>query len=51
MKKAINAGFRGVDTACQPKHYSEALVGRALSEIFSEVRVGESWDDKEDEKG
>ena len=28
--QAILAGFRGIDTACQPKHYSEALVGDAL---------------------
>lgn len=28
--KAIRAGFRGIDTACQPKHYNEPLVGVAL---------------------
>jgi len=28
--KAIQAGFRGIDTACQPKHYNESLVGTAL---------------------
>ncbi len=28
--KAIQAGFRGIDTACQPKHYNEPLVGTAL---------------------
>ncbi len=28
--KAIRAGFRGIDTACQPKHYNEPLVGTAL---------------------
>ena len=28
--KAIRAGFRGIDTACQPKHYNEAGVGDAL---------------------
>ncbi|MDM5270844.1 aldo/keto reductase [Sulfurovum sp. zt1-1] len=27
---ALEAGFRGIDTACQPKHYSEALVGDAI---------------------
>jgi diketogulonate reductase-like aldo/keto reductase len=27
--KAIQAGFRGIDTACQPKHYDEPLVGAA----------------------
>lgn len=29
--EAIEAGFRGIDTACQPRHYSEALVGEAIS--------------------
>lgn len=28
--KAVQVGFRGIDTACQPKHYSEAGVGKAL---------------------
>jgi len=28
--KAIQAGFKGIDTACQPKHYDEPLVGEAL---------------------
>jgi diketogulonate reductase-like aldo/keto reductase len=28
--QAIQAGFRGIDTACQPKHYDEPLVGAAL---------------------
>jgi len=28
---AIRHGFRGVDTACQPKHYDEAGVGAALA--------------------
>jgi len=27
--KAIQAGFKGIDTACQPKHYDEPLVGEA----------------------
>lgn len=31
--KAIRAGFRGIDTACQPKHYNEALVGVALQRL------------------
>lgn len=30
VETAFKFGFRGVDTACQPKHYSEALVGEAL---------------------
>lgn len=31
--KAIQAGFRGIDTACQPKHYNEPLVGAALHRL------------------
>ena len=30
MFEAVQTGFRGVDTACQPKHYFEAGVGAAL---------------------
>lgn len=33
---AIKAGFRGIDTACQPKHYHEAGVGEALKRLFDE---------------
>lgn len=28
--QAVKSGFRGIDTACQPKHYNEPLVGDAL---------------------
>ncbi len=31
--KAIQAGFKGIDTACQPKHYDEPLVGAALRRL------------------
>lgn len=31
---AIRNGFRGIDTACQPKHYDEHLVGEALSRLY-----------------
>jgi diketogulonate reductase-like aldo/keto reductase len=31
VEKAVMYGFRGIDTACQPKHYNEAGVGHALS--------------------
>jgi diketogulonate reductase-like aldo/keto reductase len=31
--KAIESGFRGIDTACQPKHYNEPLVGAALHRL------------------
>lgn len=29
--EAVRSGFRGIDTACQPKHYTEPLVGDALT--------------------
>lgn len=31
--QAIKAGFCGIDTACQPKHYNESLVGEALVKL------------------
>jgi diketogulonate reductase-like aldo/keto reductase len=31
VRAAIRHGFRGVDTACQPKHYHEAGVGAAVA--------------------
>jgi diketogulonate reductase-like aldo/keto reductase len=31
VARAIRAGFRGIDTACQPKHYHEPGVGAALA--------------------
>ena len=31
--QAIQAGFRGVDTAGQPKHYNEPLIGEALHRL------------------
>lgn len=33
--QAVQAGFRGIDTACQPKHYTEPLVGAALTTLKS----------------
>jgi diketogulonate reductase-like aldo/keto reductase len=30
---AVRAGFRAIDTANQPRHYEEALVGKALEEL------------------
>ncbi|MGR9051636.1 MAG: aldo/keto reductase, partial [Gammaproteobacteria bacterium] len=30
---AVLAGFRGIDTACQPKHYDEAGAGAALQRL------------------
>lgn len=31
VEQAITAGFRGIDTACQPKHYHEAGVGDGVA--------------------
>jgi len=37
--EAFSAGFRGIDTACQPKHYQEDLVGDALYEAFTSGKL------------
>jgi len=34
--QAVKAGFKGIDTACQPKHYNEAGVGEALQALEQE---------------
>ena len=31
VEQAISLGFRGIDTACQPKHYNEAGVGDGIA--------------------
>lgn len=31
---ALQSGFRGIDTACQPKHYEEALVGEGCERFY-----------------
>ncbi|CAA7621970.1 Aldo/keto reductase [Magnetospirillum sp. LM-5] len=31
VEQALRLGFRGIDTACQPKHYDEAGVGAGLA--------------------
>lgn len=31
VEQAIESGFRGIDTACQPKHYNEAGVGEGIA--------------------
>ena len=36
VKQAYDAGFRGFDTACQPRHYAEALVGDALASLIGQ---------------
>lgn len=33
---AIRQGFRGIDTACQPKHYDEAGVGSGVAQCLGE---------------
>lgn len=35
VERAVLAGFRGIDTACQPKHYNEEGVGEALRLLTS----------------
>lgn len=34
VEQALAAGFRGIDTACQPKHYYEPGVGEALAASY-----------------
>lgn len=34
VESALNKGFRGIDTACQPKHYNEVLVGEGISRAY-----------------
>lgn len=36
VTKAVNYGFRGIDTACQPKHYNEAGVGESIRRLSHE---------------
>ena len=36
VKLAIINGFRAIDTACQPKHYREDLVGDALVDLYND---------------
>ena len=33
VELAVRNGFRGIDTACQPKHYDEAAVGAAVTKL------------------
>lgn len=35
VELAVRTGFRGIDTACQPKHYSEPGVGDALQALYN----------------
>ncbi|MDD5277835.1 MAG: aldo/keto reductase [Methylovulum sp.] len=35
VEQTIEIGFRGIDTACQPKHYNEAGVGEGIAACLS----------------
>ena len=37
--EAICAGFRGIDTAAQPKHYCEDLVGNGIRKALEQGKV------------
>ena len=37
--KALCSGFRGVDTAAQPKHYREDLMGEGVRRALAEGKV------------
>lgn len=37
VRQAVLSGFRHIDTACQPKHYSEALVGEGWKNAMDEL--------------
>jgi diketogulonate reductase-like aldo/keto reductase len=36
---ALSCGFRGIDTACQPRHYNEKLVGDAINQYIREGKA------------
>lgn len=36
VAQALRMGFRGIDTACQPKHYNEAGVGDGIADALNE---------------
>lgn len=36
VHKALQEGFRGIDTACQPRHYHEAGVGEGIAAAMAE---------------
>ena len=39
VELAIRNGFRGIDTACQPKHYFEKGVGEALKSLIDSKEI------------
>ena len=42
VAQAITSGFRAIDTACQPKHYSESGVGEGLKTLIKAGSVQRS---------
>lgn len=36
VTEALASGFTGIDTACQPKHYREDLVGQGIARAIKE---------------
>ena len=34
VEQALEKGFRGIDTACQPRHYNEPLVGEGIQRAY-----------------
>eukprot|EP01035_Chromulina_nebulosa_P019591 gene19591-25494_t len=36
VELAVKTGFRGIDTACQPKHYNEPGIGLALQQLYQD---------------
>lgn len=44
VAEAIAQGFRGIDTACQPRHYDEAGVGRGVARCLgADLRRGDLY--------
>ena len=37
VELALAKGFRGIDTACQPRHYKEPLVGKEFKESMQKA--------------
>lgn len=40
VSQAVHAGFRFIDTACQPRHYNESGVGEGWSTAAQELGLG-----------
>lgn len=42
VEQALTSGFRGIDTACQPKHYHEAGVGEGIAAACRKLALARS---------